>query len=283
MTAAGASVLAYRGRMLAAVAGVLVGVAVLGLVAPVWLVFALPAASAVLLAVALLRTRSAQLVAAALIGVIMAAAVAADALLARAEGLSLVAALRADAAASAAALSESLGTAGQGLTEQIELARATLVTLAPGLYFQTALLGAVLVIAAVSWGARRSGADLGVPRIRDLDLSVHVLWGLLAGLVALAAARIMGDDAATLQAVGINLLFCVRSLFFLQGIAVFSAIFDVPKTGRAKMLVLYFALWVLDQLLLVVSLVGLVDFWANFRRLPRDGATAEGVPESRST
>ncbi|MDH4140908.1 MAG: YybS family protein, partial [Coriobacteriia bacterium] len=166
---------------------------------------------------------------------------------------------------------------------QIELARTMLVTLWPGLYFQTALLGAVLVVTAASWGARRAGVELRVPRMRDLDLSVHVLWGLLAGLVLLAAAQVLGGRAATMQAIGLNLLFCTRALFFLQGLGVFSAIFDVPKSGRVKMLALYLALWVIDQVLLVVSFVGLADFWANFRRLPRDGATVAGLPEGRST
>jgi len=33
------------------------------------------------------------------------------------------------------------------------------------------------------------------------------------------------------------------------------------------------ALAALDALTLVVSFIGLLDFWVNFRRLPRDGVT----------
>ena len=281
MTAAGASVLVYRKRLLSALLAMTVGVVLVGALGSAWLAYAIPAAAAVLLVVLELPRRGAQAVAALFIGVLMAAAVASDAITARLAGSTLVEALKSNASASAKALTDALGSSASGLSEQIDLARSAIVTLWPGFYFQTALFAAVLVIAAVAWGAARAGVVTRVPKMRDLDLSVHVLWGLLAALVLLAAGEIVGSGGAALRSAGLNLLYCVRALFFLQGLAVFSAVFDIPKTGRVKMVVIYLVLWVIDQVLLVVTLVGLVDFWANFRRLPRDGASAT-APEQES-
>lgn len=272
MTAAGASVLVYRRHAVPAVLAMALGVALVGALGTPWLAYAVPAAVAVLLVVLELPRRSAQVVAALFIALLIAAAVASDAISARLTGTTLVEALRANAAAAAKALTSALGPSASGLSEQIELARTTILTLWPGFYFQTALFAAVLVVAAVAWGARRAGVATRVPAMRDLDLSGHVLWGLLGALVLLAVGELGVGNAALLRTIGLNLLYCVRALFFLQGLAVLSAAFDVPKTGRVKMVVLYLVLWVIDQVLLVVSLVGLVDFWANFRRLPRDGA-----------
>jgi uncharacterized protein YybS (DUF2232 family) len=282
MTAAGASLLAYRGRLVLAIAGIAVGVASIGMLASPWLAYAIPAATAVVIVVVELPKRNTQTLAGLFIVLMMFAAVASDALSASLTGLSLIEALRSDAAASAKALTSALGPTASQLGPQIELARAAIVTLWPGFYFQTALFAGVLVVAAAAWGARRVGIQTRVPAMRDLDLSVHVLWGLLASLVLLAAGQVVGDGGAALRSAGLNLLYCTRALFFLQGLAVFSAIFDVPKTGRVKMIGLYLVLWLLDQVLLVVSLVGMVDFWMNFRHLPRDGGDASGLSERPS-
>ena len=241
IAAAAATGLAYRGRIVASFVAALIGAAVVGLLLPQAMVFAVPAAAVVLLAVWMLRKHSAQFTASVLTVAIAASAIAADALTASLVGQSLVENLRVSTAAVTELLTQALGSGGSAVGEQLSQLREVIVMLWPAFYVQSAIFGAVFIIAAISWSATRSGVKLEVPAARELDLSVHVLWLLVVGLVALAAAAVLalGQYEQAVRAVGLNALYIARTLFFLQGVAVFSALFDVPKTGYGKMVVLY--------------------------------------------
>lgn len=279
---AAAAGLAFRGNRGVAVAGLAAGVGLAAFALPASAVFAAAVALAVFATIALLPVRSPQLVGALVIVLVTVGAVGADVLVARSAGTTLIGAVKEQAAVSAAALQQVLGATGE-LADQLKTAQAALLMLWPSFYAQTAVYGAVFLIAAVAWGARRSGSQVEVPRNRDLDLTGHVLWGLVVGLIVLAAAPLFSGTATAARAVALNLLFVTRTLFFIQGVAVFSAVFDVPKTGRIKMVALYSVLWFFDQFLLIVSLIGMLDFWVNFRRLPRDGSSVQARLEEPPT
>ena len=281
VVAAAAAGLGYRGRAAAGVVAVALGVVVVASVMPTAAIFAAPAAAMVLLSIRLLRRHSAQLTAAVLTLAFAASALAADVVSARLLGESLTESLRADTVAITERLTQALGAGGAGLADQLAGVREVIVALWPAFYVQSAIVGAVLVVAAIAWAAGRSGEDVAVPTVRELDLSVHVLWLLVVGLVALAATAVagLGDYEQAVRAVGLNALYIARALFFLQGIAVFSALFDVPRTGYGKMVALFIVLYMVDLVLLVVSLAGMLDFWANFRRLPRDGTGKPALVE----
>ena len=279
---AAAAGLAFRGSRGVAVFGLLAGIALAAFSLPASAVFAAAVAVSVFAALALLPARSPQLVGAVVIVLVTAGAVGADVLVARSAGTTLLGAVKEQAAVSTAALQQILG-ATEEMAAQLKTAQAALLLLWPSFYAQTAVYGAVFLIAAVAWGARRSGLQLEVPTNRELDLTGHVLWGLVVGLIVLAAAPLFSGTATAARAVALNLLFVTRTLFFIQGVAVFSAVFDVPKTGRVKMVVLYGVLWLFDQFLLIVSLIGMLDFWVNFRRLPRDGTSVPARLEEPPT
>lgn len=98
------------------------------------------------------------------------------------------------------------------------------------------------------------------------------LWGVVALIVAVAcmAGSAAGFPASsTLEAVGLNILFCLRVLFFLQGLAVAMCLMDRHRWGAfSRMLVL--ALLLMAELgFYAVSVFGVIDVWANFRKLPR--------------
>jgi hypothetical protein len=272
VAAAAAAGLMYRKRLVVAILAAVLGVAASEIIVPGSAVFAVPAVAAAIAAAWLLRHRSAQFVGLGLSIVVAASAVAADALSARLAGSTLVAGIEEQATVLTNSLKQALGAGASALSAQLATLRSIYVTLWPSFYVQTGVLIAVFVIAAIAWAAKKSGTDVQVPAAKKLDLSVHTLWPLVIGLVSLAAGQFLGVYTTALRALGFNALYVARALFFLQGVAVFSALFDVPKSGRGKMVALYATLWIFDQFLLIVSLVGLLDFWANFRRLHRDGA-----------
>jgi hypothetical protein len=65
----------------------------------------------------------------------------------------------------------------------------------------------------------------------------------------------------------------VHTLFALQGLGVAAGVLDRTRVGRGVRIFALAALVALDTVTLAVSFAGLLDFWVNFRRLPRDGAT----------
>ena len=143
----------------------------------------------------------------------------------------------------------------------------------PATYFESALVVGVLVIAAIAWAARRAGQEVNVPPLSHLDLTPHVLWAFVAGVLLLAASYGAFSASKAFAVVGLNLVLCARTLFVLQGLSVSAGLLDRTGVGLGVRILALAALAALDALTLVVSFIGLLDFWVNFRRLPRDGVT----------
>lgn len=102
------------------------------------------------------------------------------------------------------------------------------------------------------------------------------LWGvvaLIAGLVCLLLGTTT-EQGTQLEPIGLMLLLVLRVLFCLQGLAVLSAWMNRRGMGFASR-VIAIALALLAELsLFVVCILGVVDVWANFRKLPRKDVVA---------
>jgi hypothetical protein len=147
-----------------------------------------------------------------------------------------------------------------------------LVTLVPTVYFVSGLITAVVVIAAIRWAGRRSDRALRIPMLGVLDLTPHVLWPFIGGAFSLAASYAPGAYASTLQAVGLNLVFSASFVFAVQGAGVVAGMLDRFEANRGTRVLAWSGFVLVNFAIPVASLVGLLDFWVNFRRLPRDGA-----------
>jgi len=158
-----------------------------------------------------------------------------------------------------------------------------MVRLWPADYFASALVVAVLTVAVAGWAASRTGAQVQrLPRLDVLDLSPHVLWPFIGAFALLAAGRAI-EGAETATTVGLNLLIGVRLLLLAQGLGVASAFYRRIGLGGLARGIGYVLLVVADTLLPLVSMVGLIDFWANFRKLPRsDSPPAERLEDGTS-
>jgi hypothetical protein len=99
-----------------------------------------------------------------------------------------------------------------------------------------------------------------------------VLWIFVVGLLLLAASYVSTAESSILGVVGLNLVLCARTLFFLQGFSVAAGVLDRAGVGLGGRILALAVLAALDALTLVLSFTGLLDFWVNFRRLPREGA-----------
>jgi hypothetical protein len=271
LAAMGVAGLTYRGRIVGAAIGSAIGVAAVAVIQSASVLFVAPAAAATLLAVVMISRFDAQWVGAMLTAVLSISGAGRDYVLLKAEGTSLYALLSAELNK---AVAQQASVAGDAATAQaMRDAVTTMLSLIPAIYFITGLVVAIAVIASIAWAAKRSGRTVKIPALARLDLSPHALWPFVVGLFALAASHASISHAATWGTVGLNLVFCVGALFGLQGLGVAAGVLGRTNVGLGGRILILAALAVLDAFTHTISLVGLVDFWVNFRRLPRDGAT----------
>lgn len=104
--------------------------------------------------------------------------------------------------------------------------------------------------------------------LRDKMTSIYLKQFRLPDIfVWLTMASLLGSfiktDMRWVQVVGTNILNICVVLYFFQGLTVFVALFD-----RLKMSVFWRTIWtvlLIVQLFVVVAVVGLVDYWMDFR------------------
>ena len=164
------------------------------------------------------------------------------------------------------------GATKQAMTDAVN----TMLSLIPMMYFITGLVTAIAVCYAVAWAARRTGRSTTVPPFSKLDLTPHVLWPFVVGLFMLAASYAPNVAYhAMLGTVGLNLVWSCGAIFSVQGLGVSAGVLERTGVGPGVRILAMAALAVIDAFSAGIPLgfIGLVDFWINFRRLPRDGAT----------
>ncbi|MGV8084019.1 MAG: DUF2232 domain-containing protein [Coriobacteriia bacterium] len=280
IAAAGLSGLIFRGRLPLAACAALLGAAGVAVFDPTTIAFVFPVAIALVAAIVLLaKGRNVQGVTAGLIAVIGGGWIASAAIAARAIGTTLPA-LWNDAIKSI--IEEAQTTLGAAASEstiaQLQSWMELLASTWPATYMILGIITAVFVVTTIAWSGRRSPIALDVPLLTRLDLTAHVLWPLIAGVLLVAASYAKVSSAALLGAIGLNLLLCARMFFLFQGLGVMTAVLEKLQVTRTGRVLGIFGFVILDVLTFAVSFTGLVDFWFNFRRLPRDGftpATAE--------
>ena len=113
------------------------------------------------------------------------------------------------------------------------------------------------------------------PSLASFDAPLWAVGVLAASALLIAASVAVGGSAGyPLSVVGATSLMSVRIIFVLQGFGVVAAKLSQARTGCAlRALVVLLLIWV-ESVLMAVSIVGLLDVWANFRKLPRDASPA---------
>lgn len=108
-----------------------------------------------------------------------------------------------------------------------------------------------------------------VPAIAAFDMPMWPVGVLIASILGLSALLSGFPGAEVLLSASVTALMSVRFIFAIQGFAVvltFANRFRFGCLGRTLLLVL--SIW-LETMFFIVSIVGLIDVWANFRKLTR--------------
>jgi uncharacterized protein YybS (DUF2232 family) len=108
-----------------------------------------------------------------------------------------------------------------------------------------------------------------MPPFKDWDLRWHYCWGVIAGIIFLIIPKFNPAYDGIIDAIGYNVIIIFGLLYMLLGAAVLWGLFDkfnVRVSVRVIIIVVMFLLFGFGALL---PLVGLIDIWANFRKLNR--------------
>lgn len=108
-----------------------------------------------------------------------------------------------------------------------------------------------------------------VPAIAAFDMPMWPVGVLIVSILGLSASLSGFPGAEVLLSASVTALMSVRFIFAIQGFAVvltFANRFRFGCLGRTLLLVL--SIW-LETMFFIVSIVGLIDVWANFRKLTR--------------
>ena len=136
-------------------------------------------------------------------------------------------------------------------------------------------LHTLICMIAAAFGTRlaRLGPAAYAPRTLTFtvfDLPLWVAGVLLASIIGFTLAQVV-PAGGTVMMVAANAAVAVRCAFGISGVAV--AAWFLRRRGMSVMLTLVIAgiLVFIDLQFFVMAIVGLVDFWANFRHLSRGG------------
>lgn len=158
----------------------------------------------------------------------------------------------------------------------LDRARELVMLLWPMSYFLIAAVSAACAHLGARAGLKRVGADSPRLPLAFLDTPLWVVGVMAASIVLVAVGGLLGERGTLLLTAGLNALAVVRIVLALDGMGVIAFFLTRMGTGGlVRLIVLVIAVNV-EISLPIVSGFGLVDFWANFRRLARGVVPADG-------
>jgi len=139
----------------------------------------------------------------------------------------------------------------------------------PGLLFTGILYTVWMNQALGNWLLKKRKRDLAPWQdFKDWQLPDQLVWGLILGAASLVFL------SGPLHTIGLNIVIVWGGLYFLQGLAVLVSLlhrWSLPKPLRL-LIYAFFGLQTLGIVLL--SILGLVDIWTDFRKLNRPAETS---------
>ena len=192
-----------------------------------------------------------------------------DALLAASQGTDLI--------SSMSSLMDSYLGQLQGLytgsPEALALAQEILRVVWPVAYVIPQIAALLLAYLGVQIASTRMGErNVELPRFAEFDLPLWVVAVFVGGLVALAVVLTAGFGTTSLAFMVVaNVILAVRFALTAQGLAVLFWIVREKKPSRLMAVLATVAALYLEVQFIVMSIVGLLDVWANFRHLERGG------------
>lgn len=114
-------------------------------------------------------------------------------------------------------------------------------------------------------------------KLETFDMPFAFVIPLIASLILIALSKTNIPEAQMIKMIGFNVLQIVRVIFVLQGFGVVSWVLSKHQFGCLLSTLAFVLALQLESMVYVVSIVGLVDVIANFRRLKRASQLRAGL------
>lgn len=144
----------------------------------------------------------------------------------------------------------------------------------PLMYVLSAMMNGLMAGIGSFLAGARAQQNPKAPSIAAFDAPMWSVGVLAISIVCFGASFTGFPEAEILRTVSFTVLMSVRFIFAIQGFGVASALMAAKKLGCLTRTLCIFLLFWSEAMLFLMSIVGLIDVWANFRRLRRDGSHA---------
>ncbi|MEE8674883.1 DUF2232 domain-containing protein [Tractidigestivibacter scatoligenes] len=163
-----------------------------------------------------------------------------------------------------------VGVSSVSAATQVETLRATLQVYWPSAYLVVALIEFLCALLGVRASAKREDLRVTMPTLIEYDVPVWLVGVLVADILGLAAVGVVPQAYTNaVNMVSANVLVALRIAFAIQGFAIIAWLIQTRHVGAfAGACTIVAGLFLEDQFY-VMTIVGLVDVWKNFRHLPR--------------
>lgn len=118
----------------------------------------------------------------------------------------------------------------------------------------------------------------GDPRRPSLSRFDAPMWSvavLAVSIVCVGASFTGFPEAQIVRTVSVTAIMSVRIIFACQGFGVLSALMARRRFGCVTRFICILLVFWSEMMFFAMSIVGLIDVWANFRKLERDGSHAQ--------
>ncbi len=115
--------------------------------------------------------------------------------------------------------------------------------------------------------ARRDSFQKVHEAFKRCDVPLWIVALFIASVACLAGWSVFGVLPEVVGVVALNVFICMRVVFFLQGCAVMLSLMDSHGWGFFPRVLLLSVAFIAEVSLSAVCILGLVDVWADFRKL----------------
>jgi len=156
------------------------------------------------------------------------------------------------------------------LFEQSRSAFAMLPYLVPSLLLVYVFMGSLINYYWCTSIFKKRGLVLkSMPLFKAWDAPWYLVSGLIIGLVFVVIPPFNGAYDFAFDVVGINLLIVFGLLYIVLGFSVLWSIFDKMHTATLWRVLIILLISFFLILIIVIPIIGIIDVWANFRKLDR--------------
>ena len=158
-----------------------------------------------------------------------------------------------------------------GASEQVAIAQQILRVVWPITYTVPALGEVLLALVGCHIASSRMGErNVELPAFAEFDLPLWVVAVFVGSLVGLAVVLTAGSDITSLPFMVVaNVILAARFAFAAQGLAVLAWVIQKRRSSGLMAALAVIAALYLEMQFIVMSIVGLLDVWTDFRHLGR--------------